>query len=173
MKDRIREAAAWERRSGGDSETSESIGTRKRQQVKENSKWENIWDRYLRKWEELRQLSVESASSTNPIISSSAGLRSSKPLGKTIPYPVSTLKREDVSRDAIELFMRNAARSDGDPNVKEDDSLRAVLKTERVRWHPDKIQQWYGHLGLDKGTMRSVTGVFQVLDHMWGDLKGK
>ena len=38
-----------------------------------------------------------------------------------------------------------------------------ALKAERVRWHPDKVQQRFGG-GVDEGTMRVVTGVFQVVD---------
>ncbi len=39
------------------------------------------------------------------------------------------------------------------------------LKAERVRWHPDKTQQRFGG-EVDDGTMKLVTGVFQVVDAM-------
>jgi hypothetical protein len=45
----------------------------------------------------------------------------------------------------------------------------ATLKTERVRWHPDKIQQRYGVLGIDEPVTRGVTEVFQILDKLWAD----
>lgn len=38
-----------------------------------------------------------------------------------------------------------------------------ALKLERVRWHPDKVQQRFGG-AVDEGTMKVVTGVFQVVD---------
>ena len=38
-----------------------------------------------------------------------------------------------------------------------------LLKAERVRWHPDKVQQRFGG-AVDEGTMTVVTGVFQVVD---------
>ncbi len=40
-----------------------------------------------------------------------------------------------------------------------------ILKAERVRWHPDKVQQRFGGV-VDDGTMKLVTGVFQVVDSM-------
>jgi hypothetical protein len=32
-----------------------------------------------------------------------------------------------------------------------------------VRWHPDKVQQRFAG-AVDEGTMKVVTGVFQVVD---------
>ena len=40
-----------------------------------------------------------------------------------------------------------------------------ALKAERVRWHPDKVQQRFGG-AVDEGTMKVVTGVFQVVDDL-------
>ena len=40
-----------------------------------------------------------------------------------------------------------------------------ALKVERVRWHPDKVQQRFGGT-VDEGTMKVVTGVFQVVDDL-------
>ena len=47
--------------------------------------------------------------------------------------------------------------------------LLATLKTERVRWHPDKIQHRYSALGIEDDVMRSVTEVFQIVDRMWSE----
>jgi hypothetical protein len=38
-----------------------------------------------------------------------------------------------------------------------------ALKVERVRWHPDKVQQRFAG-AVDEGTMKVVTGVFQIVD---------
>lgn len=43
------------------------------------------------------------------------------------------------------------------------------LKWERVKWHPDKIQQRYGCLNIDEGTLRAVTEVFQVMDGLFNE----
>jgi hypothetical protein len=66
----------------------------------------------------------------------------------------------------VEEFMRRAPGA-------EDGGLLSVLKAERVRWHPDKIQQRYGGLGVDEAVMRSVTEVFQIIDRMWSEAKEK
>lgn len=46
------------------------------------------------------------------------------------------------------------------------------LKDERVRWHPDKIQQRAGGT-VDEATMRNVTAVFQIIDRLWGEMRAK
>ncbi|KAL2181647.1 uncharacterized protein P884DRAFT_214969 [Thermothelomyces heterothallicus CBS 202.75] len=46
----------------------------------------------------------------------------------------------------------------------------ARLKEERVRWHPDKVQQRLGGK-VDDGIMRNVTAVFQAIDALWNDTR--
>lgn len=46
------------------------------------------------------------------------------------------------------------------------------LKDERVRWHPDKIQQRAGGT-VHEATMRNVTAVFQIIDRLWGEMRAK
>lgn len=48
----------------------------------------------------------------------------------------------------------------------------ARLKDERVRWHPDKVQQRLGGR-VDDGLMRDVTAVFQAVDKLWSDMRSK
>ncbi|PYI24637.1 hypothetical protein BO99DRAFT_349207 [Aspergillus violaceofuscus CBS 115571] len=80
-------------------------------------------------------------------------------------WPVESGKRTDVSKENVEGFMRHCPQADGSSE------LLAVLKAERVRWHPDKIQQRYGGLGIEEAVLRSVTEVFQIIDHLWNDLR--
>ncbi|PWY71648.1 hypothetical protein BO70DRAFT_414337, partial [Aspergillus heteromorphus CBS 117.55] len=91
-------------------------------------------------------------------------------------WPVESGKRRDVCREKVEEFLRRcpgARGADGDGDGE--GSLLATLKTERVRWHPDKIQHRYGGLGkgIDEAVMRSVTEVFQIVDHMWNEERKK
>lgn len=44
------------------------------------------------------------------------------------------------------------------------------LKEERIRWHPDKVQQRLGGQ-VDPATMRDVTAVFQIIDRLWSEVK--
>ncbi|KAG6096181.1 hypothetical protein E4U30_001695 [Claviceps sp. LM220 group G6] len=46
------------------------------------------------------------------------------------------------------------------------------LKEERVRWHPDKMQQRLGG-EVDSEVMRDVTAVFQIVDKLWTDVRDR
>ncbi|ETS80003.1 hypothetical protein PFICI_07532 [Pestalotiopsis fici W106-1] len=48
----------------------------------------------------------------------------------------------------------------------------ARLKDERVRWHPDKMQQKLG-AQFDGTVNRNVTAVFQIIDKLWSDTRPK
>jgi hypothetical protein len=103
------------------------------------------WETYSRKWAYLQ-------SAQNVSQESEAKVRD------LLPWPVLSGKANHVEKAEIERFLRAS------PAWKEDPS--ALLKTERVRWHPDKMQQRFGQ-HIDEDTMRAVTAVFQVIDQMW------
>jgi hypothetical protein len=98
--------------------------------------WGEVWKEYLEKWERLRPGDATGSPS------------------QTIPWPVLSGQREDVAKEAVDEFFRHAPN--GDPN----------LKIERVRWHPDKIQQLFRG-NVDSEVMQSVTAVFQLVDGLW------
>ncbi|KAL5363518.1 hypothetical protein BJX96DRAFT_155861 [Aspergillus floccosus] len=134
---------------------------RERRRVKA---WKTIWEEYMQSWEEGDQ-----AVAAGDGGEATAG---AKRLRNLLFWPVESGKRRDVSRDAVREFMRHApsvVSGDGEDTAQ----LLAVLKTERVRWHPDKMQQRYGALGIDEVVMRSVTEVFQIIDHMWSETREK
>lgn len=81
-----------------------------------------------------------------------------------IPWPVESGKIKDVRAGEIENFFKSAADIGGV-------DLGHVLKKERVRWHPDKMQQRAGEGGIDKATMKLVTAVFQVVDRLWSEIR--
>ncbi|KAL4910121.1 hypothetical protein BDW74DRAFT_48501 [Aspergillus multicolor] len=141
---------------------------RERKMMKEV--WKGVWESYIRSWEKIEEVRKKSA-----------GGGEDGGTGNTVRnllfWPVESGKRRDVNRETVEEFMRRAPpppQSSG-PNARNDatadDLLLSTLKAERVRWHPDKIQHRYGALGLDESVMRSVTEVFQIIDHMWNGLK--
>ena len=115
---------------------------------KKGKAWGGVWQEYLGRWESIGKIgSGEEKEST------------SKPLRNMIFWPVRSGKRADVEPAAVEEFMRHAPTED----------LLNTLKTERIRWHPDKIQHRYSALGIDDVVMRSVTEVFQIVDRMWSE----
>lgn len=104
------------------------------------------WNRYLASWDKLKHDLLEERSA--------AGGPSDSP-AKRIPWPVVRASKP-VTKPNIESFIRNAP-------AEAPRSRLQVLKAERVRWHPDKIQQRFGGR-VDEGTMKLVTGVFQIVD---------
>ena len=137
---------------------------RERQKAKA---WKVIWDEYQRSWEELNNLVLATEASTASG-SNMEGKTQEMCFHNHIFWPVRSGKRRDISHDGVDEFMRHAFPSDEDKHGTTSDFV-ATLKTERVRWHPDKIQQRYGVLGIDEPVIRSVTAVFQILDKLWGD----
>ncbi|KAK4962934.1 hypothetical protein LTR10_000561 [Elasticomyces elasticus] len=118
------------------------------------SEYAAAWTQYLASWDRLKLelLDERSAPSTN----------SAQP-SKRIPWPV--LDSKPVIRANIEDFMRHAPAGD-------ERTVLQSLKAERVRWHPDKIQQRFASV-VNEGTMKLVTGVFQVVDALFEEERGK
>lgn len=110
--------------------------------------WSDRWDTYTKKWEQL------GTAGGNVAIAS-------------IPWPVESGHRKDVDLEAIERFFLYAPTA-GQPTEA---SLSKVLKVERVRWHPDKIQQKLGGQDVEEVVIQAVTEVFQVIDRMWSEVR--
>jgi hypothetical protein len=102
------------------------------------------WARYLSRWHHLKSLQ-------------DPGLDNPRNL---IPWPVASGRAGQVEGKGIEQFLRSS------PAWRED--VLALLKTERVRWHPDKMQQRFGQ-HIDTETMKLVTAVFQAIDRLWNE----
>lgn len=107
---------------------------------------EACWSRYLSKWGQLKANSQALGPDQDP--------------RSLIPWPVVSNSASHVNKDEIERFF------EASPAWRED--AAAMLKVERVRWHPDKMQQRFGQ-HIDSDTMKLVTAVFQVVDRLWTD----
>ncbi|KAF4123226.1 hypothetical protein GMORB2_6776 [Geosmithia morbida] len=90
---------------------------------------------------------------------------------------------DGISPDEVRIFMVRGLRLDEGENMAAPSAAAAAaapapaaavarLKDERVRWHPDKIQQ-KARGEVDDATMKNVTAVFQVIDRLWGELRPK
>jgi len=104
---------------------------------------QNVWDRYERAW----------AAAMN-----NSGNENTQP---AIPWPVMSGRYADVSQKHVEEFFYTA--------IPSTTTLVTVLKAERVRWHPDKVQQKLGK--LDPETLQMVTAVFQEIDRLYSGLR--
>ena len=145
--------AAKEEREADRFRTKVEESLRRGQERKSRKTWLEKWNEYIKKWEYLN--GQNSAGSTNKVFIAS------------IPWPVESGQRKDVSMKEIERFFLYAPTS-GQPTEAE---LGKVLKLERVRWHPDKIQQKLGGQAVSEDIMQAVTEVFQVIDQMWADVR--
>ncbi|KAJ5054441.1 uncharacterized protein L3040_000715 [Drepanopeziza brunnea f. sp. 'multigermtubi'] len=124
---------------------------RRGQERKSRKSWGDKWDAYIQKWESLGQ-----------------GAATGKIHIASIPWPVESGKRADATElKEIERFLLNAPTS-GQPTETQ---LAKVLKVERIRWHPDKIQQKLGGQDVSEDVLQAVTAVFQVIDRMWSEIR--
>lgn len=112
-------------------------------------RWKTCWERYIKSWE-MGNIDLD------------------KSLRKQKIWPVESGSWQDVGKEEIERFFKNSPQP---VMVGEEVNLELVLKAERVKWHPDKIQQRFGSQGIDETTMKTVTAVFQVIDRMWSDMR--
>lgn len=136
---------------------------RRGQRRKDRKRWQELWQDYLRRWDELRTLAQHR-------LQNEQGDKEQLFLRNKIAWPVESGSRKDIVRDEIERFVRKGISNS---ESKEDESIAFAnaIKVERVRWHPDKIQQRYGSLEIDEGTLKGVTAVFQIFDAIWNDLR--
>lgn len=147
-------------RSVFDVEIEESL--RRGEKRKQDKAWRQKWESYLKKWSDLNAL-LEQSHSSSAI---------PKPHKIPWPWPVSSSKASDINREEVDTFFRRctAASSKEHPSL----ALMTALKTERIRWHPDKVQQRFGNLGIvDEKVLKGVTAVFQIVDRLWNEERGK
>lgn len=135
---------------------------RRGQQRKDQKRWRELWSNYIKRWDDLQSI-AETRDPNKP--------NENLYLRNKIAWPVVSGQRKDTNREEIERFMHNAAEAIQTDQEAPASSLSAILKAERVRWHPDKIQQRYGFMDVDELTIKGVTATFQVLDTMWNDLR--
>jgi hypothetical protein len=108
------------------------------------------WKQYLLAWDQLKQDLLRERDAD------AGGDGSREGASRRIPWPV--LCSKAVIKPNIEDFMLHVPVEECGAA-----SRLEVFKSERVKWHPDKVQQRFAGR-VDDGTMKIVTGVFQVVD---------
>ncbi|KAF4990864.1 hypothetical protein FDECE_14219 [Fusarium decemcellulare] len=86
----------------------------------------------------------------------------------TLAWPVESGHREDIHEATVRKFLVNGLN----PQEIGEKEFVVRLREERVRWHPDKIQQKLGGQ-VDEDTMKDVTAIFQIIDRLWSDSRPK
>ncbi|PWW74313.1 hypothetical protein C7212DRAFT_283484 [Tuber magnatum] len=117
-----------------------------RRRLKDKAWAEKQWKGYLDQWREILAGKVDG----------------------DIPWPVESGELRDIEKVSLERFYTNIRQC-----LSEDESLLDVLKVERIRWHPDKAQQRWGKRGLSEEEQRGITTVFQTVDSLWVEYKGR
>ncbi|ERF70452.1 hypothetical protein EPUS_04730 [Endocarpon pusillum Z07020] len=134
---------------------------------KQKRMWREKWEAYEKAWDDLYLL----ARSRNTTIDATE--EKNVHLRNEIVWPVESGKRKDVNTQEIERFMTKTvgSRMASGELANTESAFASTLKSERVRWHPDKVQQRFGGLNIDEETLRGVTEVFQVIDRLYNERK--
>ncbi|KAI9671021.1 MAG: hypothetical protein M1831_005106 [Alyxoria varia] len=120
------------------------------QERKSRKNWKEAWAAYDKGWQAI--MAFDSSTDDTP---------------PNIPWPVKSGEMEHVSQEEVELFFGNGVGSGERSN-----ELLSLLKVERVRWHPDKMNQRVGARHLEEAKAKeAVTAVFQIIDSMWSNVK--
>jgi hypothetical protein len=130
---------------------------RRGERRKVQRRWQQAWELYAGSWEKFTTVIASKSNEEDSL--------SGKASRGIIPWPVESGRWKDVAKEEVEDFFRSAPP----PDIE----MPATLKIERVRWHPDKMQQRFGKNKLDEETVKTITAVFQVVDRLWGDIKGR
>ncbi|KAK1598554.1 uncharacterized protein LY79DRAFT_665739 [Colletotrichum navitas] len=106
--------------------------------------WTRLWEEYAQAWSEWANDAEK------------------------IPWPVESGRRKDIDEKEVRRFIVNGLAVE-DIGEKE---FAAKLREERVRWHPDKMQQKLGGQ-VDEAIMKDITAIFQIIDKLWADTRSK
>ncbi|MCJ1310607.1 hypothetical protein MMC25_004272 [Agyrium rufum] len=136
--------------------------------------WQKSWSRYLDGWKKLPTRHTNSRTEPPIDMDQTRQAKNSKEilLCTILPYPVLSNQYVDVTAAAVRSFLCNYHNDEAGPNQLD---LLSILKAERVRWHPDKVEQMYGgrdgELGIDTCSLRVVTDVFQIIEAFFSEVK--
>ena len=134
---------------------------RRGQRRKEQKRYKELWQDYVCRWQELQDLAKDDVKKDSQNLF----------LRNKIVWPVETGKRKDVKPEEIESFIKKGVEGSDTDDVSHQNILLNAVKQERIRSHPDMIQQRYGFMRIDEDTMKGVTAVFQVFDAMWNQMR--
>ncbi|RYP71257.1 hypothetical protein DL771_004949 [Monosporascus sp. 5C6A] len=155
------------------------VSLRRGEERRARRRWRDRWEAYRAAWAEWAVADQDqndegkSAGGENEEKSAQKKQR----LGDVDPaWPVESGRRADVTgrpgavREFLVRGLDAAAAAREGEGEGETEAFLAALKDERVRWHPDKIQQRLGGR-VDGAVMRDVTAVFQIVDGLWSDTR--
>ncbi|KAG5977874.1 hypothetical protein E4U55_006464 [Claviceps digitariae] len=126
---------------------------RRGEERRQRRRWRTQWDEYSRAWTAWNG-TVETLAWP---VAATDGNGSARPGGGQV-----------VNEEDVRSFYVHGLDVDG---IGEREFV-SKLKEERVRWHPDKMQQRLGGK-VNSEVMRDVTAVFQIIDKLWTDMRAR
>ena len=150
----------------------ESVARARRR--KTMAEWKEIWECYRRAWEDLRKHAESPrGSKQDPILRKRLDIteENTRCTTTSLPWPVKSGRSRDIGKTAVEEFMRFGPVADHSQEGFKETDLLAVLKIERVRWHPDRVMRLCGCLGLQQEALKKITQIFQIIDSFWAEVK--
>ncbi|KAL0931789.1 uncharacterized protein CTRU02_212743 [Colletotrichum truncatum] len=142
----------------------EEARKRKSEEEKRNKRLQEDMERSLRRGEERRKKKMW-ASLWEDYVQGWSGWTGDV---EGIPWPVESGRRRDISEKEVRRFIVNGLAVE-EIGEKE---FATKLREERVRWHPDKMQQKLGGQ-VDDAIMKDITAIFQIIDKLWADTRSK
>ncbi|KAH7144033.1 hypothetical protein EDB81DRAFT_516092 [Dactylonectria macrodidyma] len=156
----------WEKTNAGlleEKARREEAKKRKEEEARHNRKLQEEMERSLRRGEERRQRRMWASRWEEYTKAWSAWDGTLE----TLNWPVESGRRQDVQEKNVRaFFVHSLSLEDGGEK-----QFASRLKEERVRWHPDKVQQRLGGQ-VDDEIMKDVTAIFQIIDRLWGETRG-
>ena len=137
---RAREEAAREHREQAARERAE----------KEQQEWQQSWETYERDWAKMSRINTS---------------KIDEDVKDSVPWPVKSGKWQDVNPENVKRFIQHAPDGVFDNHRR----LRSLLRRQAVRWHEDKIRQFFLRIAGDQETFRLTVVVMQTINAMMVD----
>lgn len=156
----------WEKTHAGlleERERRQEERKRRKEQERHDRKMQEEMERSLRRGEERRQRRRWSTR-WDEYVKAWTGWDGDA--GK-LPWPVESGRASDVDEERVREFFLHGLGSEETAST-----VAGRLKEERVRWHPDKMQQRLGGW-VDDEIMKQVTSIFQTIDKLWGEARAR
>lgn len=137
---------------------------RNRRNAEETRRVEEEIARTLRRGEERRKKKADKAA----FAKYSARWQDWDGAPETIPWPTQRGDPKAITESSVRTFFLRGLDIKALGNAQ----FNAKLKEDRVRWHPDKMEQRLGGRGkANESVMADITMVFQIIDALYNDTR--
>ena len=137
-------------------EQAEAARRRREQEARERAqqeqqKWEQSWETYNGDWANMARINTSELD---------------EDVKDSVPWPVKSGKWQDVNPENVNKFIKHAPDGIFDNHLR----LRSLLRRQAVRWHEDKIRQFFPRIAGDQETLQLTVVVMQTINAMVASL---